>query len=179
LATRALVIPLTLLCTVLLLFPLLVAKVTTMSWKVTDGAEVMKIYRAAYPCVMSWGLLVYLGSILRVRLSIWRTMVRDEVYLVGERLHNYVSPVPSQTAAGDKGKGKAKVVPISPDSVDVASMAGNTDSVDDSVLASGENAQDRKDASVGSTEVDHGSRSLSHSAQLDAALSESQIERID
>ncbi|KPI45453.1 ERAD-associated E3 ubiquitin-protein ligase doa10 [Cyphellophora attinorum] len=170
LATRALIIPLTLLCTVLLLLPLLVAKITTKGWKITDEAEVMKIYRAAYPCVMSWGLLVYLGSILKVRLSVWRTMVRDEVYLVGERLHNYVNPVTTPTAAGDEGKGKAKAIPISSDLVDVASVAANAGSADDDDMVSDYKTPVRKDNTSDSAEVPVDSHESSASKSADEAL---------
>jgi len=105
LATRAVVIPLTLLCAVLLIAPLGYAQFLVKLGGLTEAEEITRAYRFAYPGLL--GLVVVALGVwnLKQRLAAWRTMVRDEVYLVGERLHNYASHAVERR---DKGKGKAR-----------------------------------------------------------------------
>ena len=95
LATRFLIIPSLILATFTFAFPPLVAYtvITVASnsgFAVMQDAEVQTlVYRYSYPCA---GALV--GAVLAVlevarATERWRARVRDEVYLVGERLHNF------------------------------------------------------------------------------------------
>ena len=70
------------------------------------------MYRYSYPAVLGTAVgvvvLVGVGRALRA----WRKRVRDEVYLIGERLHNY-GDSRRKSAAGkkvDKGKGKEREI---------------------------------------------------------------------
>ena len=45
--------------------------------------------RAAYPAVLLAALAVWLSAALARAAGRWRRSVRDEIYLVGERLHNF------------------------------------------------------------------------------------------
>ena len=95
LATRFLIIPSLILATMTFALPPLIAysSITVASntgFAVMQDPEVQTlVYRYSYPCA---GALV--GAVLAV-LEIaraterWRSRVRDEVYLVGERLHNF------------------------------------------------------------------------------------------
>ena len=56
-----------------------------------------KVFRYAYPGLMATVLAEYCALCLKRQVEMWRLRIRDEVYLIGERLHNY----------SDKGKQKA------------------------------------------------------------------------
>lgn len=88
-ATRALVIPVTLFTAVAVSLPLILAAI--LRWTVFyPHPEVQSyVYRYAYPTT----LLVVIGAwtvdlVLR-RVAAWRVHIRDDVYLIGERLHNF------------------------------------------------------------------------------------------
>ena len=95
LATRFLIIPSLILATFTFAFPplvayTLIAGASNSGFAVMQDAEVQTlVYRYSYPCA---GALV--GAVLAVlevarATERWRARVRDEVYLVGERLHNF------------------------------------------------------------------------------------------
>ena len=48
-----------------------------------------RIYRYSYPAVLGLGMLVSFLYLLALALNGWRQRIRDEVYLIGERLHNF------------------------------------------------------------------------------------------
>jgi E3 ubiquitin-protein ligase MARCH6 len=94
LATRFFVLPATILTLLVLLAPLSVAHVLIFAINVfrrtalTTKTQAV-IYRYAYPlmavCAVAWVVLRgAAGATAR-----WRARIRDEVYLVGERLHNF------------------------------------------------------------------------------------------
>ena len=65
-----------------------------------------KIYRYAYPVVLAhvlalWGALGLSRAVAR-----WRTLIKDEVYLVGERLHNFGEQKPPSGSKGIMKKGR-------------------------------------------------------------------------
>lgn len=47
------------------------------------------IYRYSYPAVLGLGMLAGFLYLLGLALKGWRQRIRDEVYLIGERLHNF------------------------------------------------------------------------------------------
>ena len=56
---------------------------------VTDEDDRAHIYRCSFPVVAGQVVLVFTLLALKRRVGRWRSKIRDEVYLVGERLHNY------------------------------------------------------------------------------------------
>lgn len=67
-----------------------------------------EITRLAYPAVSVLGLAVYGLFALVKAIGDWRRKIRDEVYLVGERLHNFgEAKPPVEDPRVDKGKRRA------------------------------------------------------------------------
>ena len=90
LASRAVVVPLTFACIVLLGFPMGCAKSAVLVLGIKDGRKQLRAFRYAYPAVLAIAIAMYTLLVVKKRLDIWRLKIRDEVYLVGERLHNFV-----------------------------------------------------------------------------------------
>jgi len=66
----------------------------------------MKLYRYAYPGLMASVLATYCAVLLKRQIGVWRVRIRDEVYLIGERLHNFGEGGKSASAlARQKGVG--------------------------------------------------------------------------
>ncbi|KIX03707.1 uncharacterized protein Z518_07260 [Rhinocladiella mackenziei CBS 650.93] len=103
LASRAFVLPATVICTVLLVTPLAYAKMIIVLLRIHDPEMKMRLYRMAYPGIlglfMTWGAII----LMQQQLASWRVKIRDEVYLIGERLHNFHEPGPEKSA---RRKGK-------------------------------------------------------------------------
>ncbi|KAK6069919.1 E3 ubiquitin-protein ligase march6 [Seiridium cupressi] len=105
--TRAFVVPGLLLSTFLLALPPLVAHaaftrgvVSIDPW--TPEKQVVA-YRMAYPiAALGWAMLWILKGILTI-LDRWRARVRDEAYLIGERLHNFGGMVGTGTRGATAG----------------------------------------------------------------------------
>ena len=110
LASRAIILPLTLVCILLLGTPVVYAKALITIMRVHDPNLAMRIYRMAFPGLMGLALSAYVMMSMKRRLEIWRVKIRDEVYLVGEKLHNYVDKKERRRRAKEKGKGKEKVL---------------------------------------------------------------------
>jgi E3 ubiquitin-protein ligase MARCH6 len=95
LSTRYFVLPCTLLALTALLAPLGIAAVgmevaEKLGWQ--DGEqEVVRtlVYRFSYPVAAGLGTLMWGFGVVGAVVKKWRASVRDEVYLVGERLHNF------------------------------------------------------------------------------------------
>lgn len=90
LATRAVILPALILTFFAVSLPLcfgFIAKTTVFS----DSAAVMQstVYRYSYPATLAICLLFYALYLLRKQIDVWRANIRDEVYLIGERLHNF------------------------------------------------------------------------------------------
>ncbi|OJJ31026.1 hypothetical protein ASPWEDRAFT_118916 [Aspergillus wentii DTO 134E9] len=89
LATRALVLPITLLVTVAVIVPLSFGFVLNSTvFHATPGVQ-SEVYRYAYPATLTMSLVLIIARLVRRQLEIWRVHVRDDVYLIGERLHNF------------------------------------------------------------------------------------------
>lgn len=93
LATRFFILPTALVATLLLFVPLGLAQtfITSMSYMqvLIDDALKIMIYRYSYPLAAGCVMLVLGTAELANATSRWRARIRDEVYLVGERLHNF------------------------------------------------------------------------------------------
>lgn len=91
--TRAFVIPGSIASAAMLLMPPLFAW-ATLKWGLDSVTEVsyemqVSAYRLAYPLTaLFWCALVMLRRLLRV-FEGWQVRIRDEAYLMGERLHNF------------------------------------------------------------------------------------------
>ncbi|EHY60059.1 hypothetical protein HRR83_006418 [Exophiala dermatitidis] len=106
LASRAFVLPSTMLCLALLGAPLVFAKVLIVVMGIEDPDTRLQLYRLAYPDVLGLMVLWLLAVGFKRQLANWKVKIRDEVYLIGERLHNFHEPSPHRTTRG-KGKERA------------------------------------------------------------------------
>ena len=108
LATRGFILPAVLAMTVALAAPLALgwlANATVLNGYSADD-EIFRacVYRYSYPGVLAMGFAAVFAVLLNKAFVGWRRKIRDEVYLIGERLHNFGE---SKRAKG-KGKGKAR-----------------------------------------------------------------------
>ncbi|KAG9236727.1 hypothetical protein BJ875DRAFT_210336 [Amylocarpus encephaloides] len=88
-ATRSFIVPGFLLLSSALLFPWGIAKLAIQTVLKNSPEHRMSIYRYAYPiCLAICVQALALWRIFKI-LKHWRMMIRDEVYLIGERLHNF------------------------------------------------------------------------------------------
>lgn len=90
LATRAFIVPAVSLALLAILSPLpfgFLANATI--FRGATAAVQSNVYRYSYPSAFVVGLILWFFYLLRLQLGIWRVSIRDDVYLVGERLHNF------------------------------------------------------------------------------------------
>ncbi|EAW06368.1 E3 ubiquitin-protein ligase SSM4 [Aspergillus clavatus NRRL 1] len=89
LATRAILLPVTLLVTVAVALPLSFGfALNSTVYRVTPDIQA-KVYRYAFPATLLMSFVGWLGYLVRRQVDIWRVNIRDDVYLIGERLHNF------------------------------------------------------------------------------------------
>jgi E3 ubiquitin-protein ligase MARCH6 len=116
LATRGFILPALVVMLTALLVPLAsgwIANFTLSALQIEgsdDPSRRALVYRFAYPFMLGSGLLFTLGRLAIIALQNWRAVVRDEVYLIGERLHNFGERkvVVGEAKQKDKGKGKER-----------------------------------------------------------------------
>ena len=90
LATRALLLPITLAATITVVVPLVLGFVLNSTTVFGSSPEVQsKVYRYAYPLTLLLSVVMWVAYLVRRQVEIWRVSVRDDVYLIGERLHNF------------------------------------------------------------------------------------------
>ncbi|KAI9370572.1 hypothetical protein BJX61DRAFT_86077 [Aspergillus egyptiacus] len=89
LATRALLLPITLLATIAVTLPLFFGFVFNATVALPSPELHTKVYRYAYPFTLLICLEIWLSYLLYYRVENWKVSIRDEFYLVGERLHNF------------------------------------------------------------------------------------------
>lgn len=91
LATRYFILPTILLFALLLLGPPGVAALIPATWL---GIDSTTLYRYSYPVATLAGVgIIGIRKVVRLTTT-WRARIRDEVYLVGERLHNFGEKMP-------------------------------------------------------------------------------------
>lgn len=88
-ATRALVLPLLLLVTTAVVMPLTLGGVVRWTVFYASADAQPLVYRYAYPATLLVVLAAWATHLVLRRIAIWRINIRDDVYLIGERLHNY------------------------------------------------------------------------------------------
>ena len=99
--TRAFVIPGLVASAIMLLMPPLFAW-ATLNWALDSNTTIsyemqVSAYRLAYPLTaLFWAALVVLRRLLRV-FEGWQIRIRDEAYLMGERLHNFTGTAAKAT----------------------------------------------------------------------------------
>lgn len=89
LATRAVVLPLSLLLGAALTLPLIPGKLIITIWNIEDPVTKANIYRYSYPGSLAAALVGHSLILVKCQVDEWRTAIRDEMYLIGERLHNF------------------------------------------------------------------------------------------
>jgi E3 ubiquitin-protein ligase MARCH6 len=99
-ATRCLVLPAVVVAATALLLPLGVAATLLHFDLVVDEAAATRLFRYAYPLLACGVAIVWALFRLRRVIDRWRRMVRDEVYLIGERLHNFVDDGKARQVTG-------------------------------------------------------------------------------
>ncbi|KIX98427.1 uncharacterized protein Z520_05728 [Fonsecaea multimorphosa CBS 102226] len=107
LASRAFVLPAVIISITLLVVPLACMRAIISIFQISDIGKQIRMYRFAYPLFLSM-MVNYVGFLYtRRKLENWRVKIRDEVYLIGERLHNFQEPKPRGRREGvSKGQGK-------------------------------------------------------------------------
>ncbi|KAJ6164107.1 hypothetical protein N7470_002779 [Penicillium chermesinum] len=88
-ATRALVIPASIFTALAVALPLLLGSI--LRWTVFYSHVELQpyVYRYSFPAMLSVVLGAWAVNLLLRRIAAWRVHVRDDVYLIGERLHNF------------------------------------------------------------------------------------------
>lgn len=90
LATRSFIFPASLFMAFALVAPLALGWVANKSaFGGADPAFHQRVYRYSYPAVLALGVLAFTAYGIAVAFRGWRQRIRDEVYLIGERLHNF------------------------------------------------------------------------------------------
>lgn len=89
LATRGFIFPATVLLSALMLAPLGLGWLV--NYSLSDGSQDIKsaVYRYSYPGVLALGIGVVVSYYAGQAFQGWKRRIRDEVYLIGERLHNF------------------------------------------------------------------------------------------
>jgi len=95
LATRAFILPTLLFSTIVLLGPMMLAGLVNnlilypVIGKTLSEIARAKLYRYSYPLCASQALAVWCTHETIKATRRWRSKIKDEVYLIGERLHNF------------------------------------------------------------------------------------------
>ncbi|KAJ5542878.1 hypothetical protein N7535_005301 [Penicillium sp. DV-2018c] len=89
LATRALVLPIMIFTALAVTLPMSFGFIVRWTIFYSHVGLQPNIYRYAYPTTLLIVLSVWMGHLLLKRVAAWRSNIRDEVYLIGERLHNF------------------------------------------------------------------------------------------
>lgn len=105
LATRSFIFPASLLMGVALTAPL------SLGWTANQVLFASKsstfqahVYRYSYPAVLAFGLWLAVSYLVGMAFRGWRQRIRDEVYLIGERLHNFGERKGLGTGPGVSGR---------------------------------------------------------------------------
>ncbi|KAF2184082.1 hypothetical protein K469DRAFT_709981 [Zopfia rhizophila CBS 207.26] len=90
LATRCFILPVVAIFTIAILIPSSIAWTLNRTiWIKASEAAKSQVWRFSYPSVALAIVVVWMGKEGVIMLKRWRMVVRDEVYLIGERLHNF------------------------------------------------------------------------------------------
>ncbi|KAL4879025.1 hypothetical protein BJY04DRAFT_194596, partial [Aspergillus karnatakaensis] len=89
LATRALLLPMTILALIAVTLPLTFGFVVNLTMFSSHPEMNPVVYRYAYPATLAMGLLAWVVYLACRQVEVWQVSIRDEFFLIGERLHNF------------------------------------------------------------------------------------------
>ena len=90
LATRSFILPASFALGAAIAWPWLLARLALMTvWQGKTEEQSVLVYRYVYPAVLAVALLGVMATWFVSCVKGWRIRIRDEVYLIGERLHNF------------------------------------------------------------------------------------------
>ncbi|KAI4178089.1 MAG: hypothetical protein LQ346_007569 [Caloplaca aetnensis] len=89
LATRGFIFPATVLMSILLLAPLGLGALVNASLSDAEADWKSAVYRYSYPGILALGIAAVVLDYSARAFTGWKRRIRDEVYLIGERLHNF------------------------------------------------------------------------------------------
>jgi E3 ubiquitin-protein ligase MARCH6 len=89
LATRSFIFPAAFLIFTALFYPYCLARLATLTVLKDTPEKHLLAYRYAYPMCLALCCVGFVMYILLGWVKDWRMKIRDEVYLIGERLHNF------------------------------------------------------------------------------------------
>ncbi|KAI9773703.1 MAG: hypothetical protein M1839_002037 [Geoglossum umbratile] len=102
-ATRCFILPATVIMVGALVVPMPLGYVVNkLLFSGASAVVQSQVYRYSYPAVLVTIVVICLAYLMGVMLKGWRQKIRDEVYLIGERLHNFRErrpPAPSPVVA--------------------------------------------------------------------------------
>lgn len=101
LATRAFILPGTLVLGTALLLPWCLARLAV--WTIFSSVpedQTVLIYRYAYPAVLAMVFSGWVNWLMIGMVRVWKGRIKDEVYLIGERLHNFGERKTTGTGVG-------------------------------------------------------------------------------
>lgn len=106
LATRSFILPASFLMTLALTAPLSLGWVANKTlFTHADPGLQNRIYRYSYPGVLALGIFTAAIWGIGIAFQGWRQRIRDEVYLIGERLHNFGEKTRGKTGRRGNGNG--------------------------------------------------------------------------
>lgn len=107
LATRCFLLPVVLIFAVAVGVPSVLAWTFNRTiWMQADSATKAQVWRFSFPTLGAFLLTLWMCTEGAAMVNRWRLVVRDEVYLMGERLHNFgdrraPTPQPARSASGE------------------------------------------------------------------------------
>lgn len=103
--TRAFLVPGLAVAAVALALPLVAADLFIRACEITDPADRVLIYRNAFPANLGLALAAASAWMVVSVFESWKTRIRDEAYLIGERLHNFgVGAATNMSGRGASGR---------------------------------------------------------------------------
>lgn len=90
LATRSFILPAALILSSAIVGPWLFARIAVLTVLRNLGEQdIVQVYRYVYPASLCAAWMLYMVYLFGLAVRGWRMRIRDEVYLIGERLHNF------------------------------------------------------------------------------------------
>ncbi|KAL5339796.1 hypothetical protein BJX70DRAFT_363209 [Aspergillus crustosus] len=89
LATRALFLPMTILAVIAFTLPLSFGFAANLTVFASQPELQSTVYRYAYPATLAVYLVAWIVYLVCCQVEVWQVSIRDEFFLIGERLHNF------------------------------------------------------------------------------------------
>ena len=106
LATRSFILPFSMVLGTALFWPWCLARIILLTafQEINHEQEVI-VYRYVYPAVLAMAASCWIGYLAVGMVRGWKSRIRDEVYLIGERLHNFGERKAGSAHSGAGGGG--------------------------------------------------------------------------